>query len=176
MKSVRIIVWPFKKSEKWYRTLISKLICFFTDSNYTHAAIAIDNTVYESTVMNNQNGAMKTNHLPHPSRNCIYLKFKVELSQKKIELLEYYLNRKVVEKRPYNFMKIVVLMIVQPTKKFWNLIGWVPFQNEVYGSVCSVFVDDAFKEIEIDLLPGNIEEYTSPGDLLNSDLLEPIKD
>lgn len=174
MSDLRIVIWPFKKSKKWYRTLVSKLICFFTDSNYTHSAIAIDGIVYESTVMNNQNGAMRTVGLPYPARNCIHLKFKVPLPKKEIELLEYNLNRKVIEKRPYNFMKILVLMFVYPTKKFWNWIGWVPFQNEVYGSVCSVFVDVAFKEIGIDLIFTHNEEYTAPVDILHSSLLELI--
>lgn len=172
---MNIVIWPFMKSSKWYRTLVSKLICFFTNSNYTHSAIYLNGYLYESTVMNGQNGAMKTKGLPPAERNCIVLEFKKPVNPADIEHLEYALNRRVVEKRPYNFFKIFVLAIIYPTRWLWNAIGWVPFQNEAFGYVCSVFVDSALKQFGIDLIPDNNEEYSSPGDILNSDLLKPVK-
>ena len=174
MKEIMIIVWPYMKSKKWYRTMVSKLICFFTDSNYTHTAIAIDDVVYESQVMNNTNGAMATNGYPPKERNCIYLEFKLALPTSEIKQIKYNLNRKVVEKRPYNFMKLFSLALLYPTKKLWKAIGWVPFSNEVFGSVCSVFVDKAFKEVGIDLIPNELEEYTIPNNILESSLLKTI--
>jgi len=174
MKDALIILWPYRKSEKWYRTMVSKLICFFTNSSYTHAAVYVDGIMYESQVMNKSNGAMRTVGLPYQARNCRFLKLIEPLSEKKRELLVYNLERKVLSRVPYNFMKIAVLMFVYPTKRFWNWIGWVPFGNEVYGYVCSTFVDTAFKEIGVDLLGNNSEEYTSPGDFMSSYLLETI--
>ncbi len=174
MEQPIIILWPFHKSSKWYRTLVSKLICFFTNSNYTHAAIFLNGHQYESTVMNKQHGTLKTEGMPPASRNCITLRFKEGLSEKRLALLEWSVNQQVVQKRPYNFMKIAALALVYPTRWFWNLINWVPFQNEVYGSVCSVFVDASFKDAGVDLLPGENEEYTAPGDFLKSPLLTRI--
>lgn len=173
---MRIVLWPYRKSDKWYRTVVSKLICFFTNSNYTHSAIWLRGNLYESTVMNGQNGALKTASLPPESRRCVLMKPIVPLSPDALDTLEMFLNRTVVQKRPYNFLKIVVLAIVYPTRKFWQKIGWVPFQNEVFGSVCSVYVDYALKYIGLDVLPGMNEEYTAPGDFLMSQQLEATND
>lgn len=171
---LNIILWPYQKSDKWYHTLVSRLICFFTNSNYTHAAIGIGKTLYESTVMSHKNGALKSVGFPPKSRNCVYLEFKLPLPDKEIKQIKALLEQKVVEKRPYNFMKIAVLTFVYPTRRFWRWLNWVPFQNEVFGSVCSVFVDENFKQIGIDLLPGENEEYTAPGDFLKSKLLTSV--
>lgn len=173
---MRIVLWPYHKSDKWYRTLVSKLICFFTNSNYTHSAIWLRGNLYESAVMNGQNGAIKTPNLPPSERNCIFLKPKRELTRGELDSLELHLTRTVVQKRPYNFFKIFILAIVYPTRKFWQRLGWVPFQNEVFGSVCSVYVDYALKYIGLDVLPGMNEEYTAPGDFLMSQQLEATHD
>jgi len=166
-----IIVWPFRKSDKWYRTLVSNLICFFTNSNYTHVAISHDGFMYESTVMNSQNGAMKTIGLPSVHRGCLFFELKTPLTDEQAKKLKLNLDEMVVQRRPYNFMKIAVLALIYPTRKFWNWLGWVPFQNEVFGYICSVFVDVAFKDIGIDLFKSAFEEYTAPGDFVSNPML-----
>jgi len=170
-----IVMWRYHKSTKWYRTLVSKAIVFFTKSPYTHVGIYYDGYLYESTVMNNQNGTMVTEFVPEKNDRLTYMRFKKPLTSDQLSKLYETLWIKVVVAQPYNFLKLFVLMLVYPTKKFWNKIGWVPFQSEFFGNVCSVFVDSVFKTVGIDLLPGQNEEYTAPGDFYVSPMLEVVK-
>ena len=171
---MKIILWKYKKGKKWYNNLVGKLICFFTKSQYVHAAIYFNGYRYESTVMNNQYGTLKTKVSCPSSSRYTLLELKIPLNITQLTDLKDVLNSEVVKARPYNFLKLVTLAFVYPTRKFWNWIGWVPFQHEFFGNVCSVFVDQVFKDIGIDLLPGNNEEYTVPGDFVKSGLLEII--
>lgn len=175
MEDLLIVLWQYHKSRKWYKTIISKLICFFTNSKYTHVSIYFEGYTYESTVMNNQNGALKTMGLASSDvRSFKYLKFRIPLNMKQHDNLRIVLNNSIVEAKPYNFLKLFILAIVYPTRKFWNWLGWVPFQAECFGSVCSVYVDQIFKDMGIDLLPNKNEEYTAPGDFIKNKLLEEL--
>ena len=61
------------------------------------------------------------------------------------------------------------------TKPFWNKIGWCPMAvDAIWGDFCSAAVDTACRFVGIDLLPNRMEEFTSPGDILESELLEEI--
>lgn len=169
-----IILWPYKKSKKKLHDFVKKCICFFTNSDYTHVAVYLDGKTYESTVMNNQHGVLYHYGLPgERTPEYVYLAFKEKF--KNSNALKYVMHRKAVQKQPYNFFKLIVLAFVYPTRKFWNWIKWVPFDKECFGSVCSEFVDESFKEIGIDLLPSKHEGYTSPGDFLKSELLMPVE-
>lgn len=167
-----IMVWPYKKKTTWFRDFVSRCICYFTKAKYTHVAFYVNGTTYESTVMNNQNGVLKHPGLYH---GIEYYIFKEPILEDKKILLEQIASQDVVNKKPYNFFKLLAMMIIYPTRYFWNLIGWVPFDKECFGAVCSEFVDETFKKASIDLFPGEHEGYTAPGDFPNSPLLEKAK-
>ena len=172
MKDIAIILWKYHKQKSFIRTIVSYLITVFTGQSYTHAGIYFKGSLYQSTVLKNKNGVMKSEYNPADNEFTTSLVFRIPLNMAQHNALKDTLNTKLVEHLPYNYLKLFVLMLVYPTRWFWNKIGWVPFQSEFFGNVCSVFVDSTFKDIGIDLLPDNNEEYTAPGDFLKSKLLE----
>lgn len=178
---VRILLWKYHKKKPWYRNLVSKAIVFFTGYPYTHVAIQVDGDVYESTVWKDRvtgvwvNGARRTAWLDYPDLDeampdealCFVSEVNYDQKQRIIRVLEDTLDRKL----KYNFLRLLALAFVYPTRWFWNLINWVPFKAEVFGEVCSTYVDEALKWAGIDLFKYQDEEYTAPGDYLNASSL-----
>lgn len=169
MKNGTVIVTKYRPSKHFFWNLLSKLIVFFTGMPYTHVEIYCDYYMYGSTL----GGPRKTKEIP---KNVIFLEPKIDLTQKQQNFMKRYLESKLGNKGRYNILKLIVLSFVYPTRWFWKWIGWVPFQNDVFGVVCSVYVDEAYKAAGIDLLPKEYEEYTAPGDFFRADKLTKIKD
>lgn len=46
--------------------------------------------------------------------------------------------------RRYNIAELVADVLIVPTRKFWEWLGWIPFGNNSHGAVCSAFVAKAF--------------------------------
>ena len=125
--------------------------------------------------MNNQHGVVKTKvECPETKGRKVCLIFKTPLNMTEHVQIYEVLNQSIVEAHPYNFFKLIILAFVYPTRKFWNWINWVPFQAECFGFVCSAYIDWVCKEIDRDLLICENEEYTVPGDIIDSPLLEVI--
>jgi hypothetical protein len=103
---------------------------------------------------------------------CWQLKIPMTLEQERAELA-YWIS-KLNKRRPYNVPKLLVLAIVIPHRKFFERLGWVPFDNERLGEVCSASCDEGKKAAGLDLLPGRMEGYTAPGDFRESPLLEVV--
>jgi len=169
----KVLLWKYHKKEEWWRDIAAKAIVFFTQQPFTHAAIYHGGATYESTVWKEgrklRHGALRA---PEMLECDVILGPVEELTIGQNIKLQNYLDQTIYEARPYNFFKLVALAVIYPTRWFWNLIGWVPFSHDMYGEVCSVYVDEAFKAIGIDLLPYHDEQYTSPGDLLFSPRLQ----
>lgn len=167
MKTVNILLWKYKPQKLWYRNIVGKCITFFTGYNVTHAAIGFsDGTKYESTVWKvdkckYRGGAKKSTV---GTSHDIMIPVRVTEVQENIMIV--YLQGTVNKEMPYNFFKLVILAIVYPTRWFWNLIKWVPFDAELFGKVCSVYVDGAFKRAGKDLIKHEFEGFTVPGDFL----------
>src|SRR5208282_5485084 len=50
MKNGVLYFWKEKKTDTWLFKIIGKAIAFITKGNYTHVAVILNNTVYESTI------------------------------------------------------------------------------------------------------------------------------
>ena len=68
----------------------------------------------------------------------------------------------------YNFFRLVMMLVIYPTRWFWKAIGWVPFSKKIYGEFCSSFVDEVLWQVGIDVLPDEFHGYTAPVDLLRT--------
>lgn len=169
MKNGTVILGKTRKREdygNWLNRFVAKAIEYFTGQPYAHVLIILNNTVYESTVGGAQKKEYKEDE--YKGKYSVYLDPKRDLTEKEIDQMVSYADTTIKENWPYNYLKLFTLAIVYPTRKFWNKLGWVPFQRDWFGTVCSVYVDQIYKSAGIDLLPEKNEEYTSPGDFLNS--------
>jgi hypothetical protein len=97
-----------------------------------------------------------------------------ELSDAEKRRMEHYLASKLGPGHYYNVFKLCALMVVCFTRRVWNKLGWVPFQNDFFGVICSVYVDEAYKAAGIDLLPNENAEYTVPADFARSAMLQRV--
>lgn len=167
MKDGTVFVTKNRKSDDLFSNTLGNLIEYFTGMPYVHVEVWCKGHRYGSV----KGGPRKTTTVPNRN-GTVFLQPREELTEKQKEAMNEYLERML--SRPYNVFKLVSLALVYPTRWFWNWIGWVPFEKDVFGVVCSVYVDEAYKAAGIDLLPGRSEEYTSPGDFLKSELLEKV--
>lgn len=74
-------------------------------------------------------------------------------------------------RRPYNVAKLLVKAIVIPLRKFFDRIGWVPFDAPILGDDCSTTVAEAFAAAGIKIVPWPTGRV-APGDFRLSELLE----
>lgn len=65
----------------------------------------------------------------------------------------------------YNFLKFAALFFVYPTRRFWNWIGWMPFQSDLYGEHCATYVAYAWWAAGKTIVPGLWIDLVVPGDL-----------
>jgi len=159
MKDGTILIWKYRKVNNWCRDLIPRLIVYFTKKPYVHAAIYFDEKTYESAA----SGIRSTSGLKQVNE---YWEPIISLTITERNSMQAYLLFTTNRKWKYNFFKLIILSIVYPTRWFWNKIGWVPFDKDLFGEVCSVYVDEAWLFAGRDILPNEHEGYTSPGDLV----------
>jgi len=88
----------------------------------------------------------------------------VPMDNQERRLMREYIGQSMLFDEPYNFLSLVSLAIVYPTRWFWRWIGKVPFSADVLGKVCSTKVDHIWKRAGRDLFPDDLEDYTVPGD------------
>lgn len=149
---------------------VIKTIQFITNSKYHHCVLYLNGFYWESTVWHSKNG--KFLHGTKKSKDMPYydtaLEPKKTLSNTEINDLEQYLEGELEDGSPYNFLKLAILIIVYPTRWLWKLIGWVPFSHDIFGEVCSTFIDEAYMVIGRDILPDAFHGYTAPIDFLRT--------
>jgi hypothetical protein len=151
--------------------ILSKAIRFFTGSPYTHTAVYVKGYTFDSTVWHDgrwwqlwkwHTGVRKTyGILPGAA---LVLSPMVPLSETEaIELLTR-CNMSEEYHFPYNVLKLLVLAIVYPTRKFWEeKVKWIPFSGDFLGETCAEYVDEMYKPVR-DWFPGKTEQDTVPGD------------
>jgi len=172
MPIVKILLWKYHKHDDWFRDLVARAIVYFTGYDYTHVAVQLLANTYDSTVWRDKKGKLRsgirvTSGLPDDPLPYIALVPRSEIIPTDIiprmgDTIRCYLKAD----RPYNIFKLLVLAVVWPTRWFWKKINWVPFDHEVFGEVCSVFIDEVFYKSRWDLFPEDREGYTVPGQFL----------
>jgi hypothetical protein len=168
-----IPVWRYHKQDDWFRDLVSRCIVYFTGYDYTHVGIYFEGKLYESTVWKNEKGKLCSGiritvkgDPTVPSPDICMVPWRLEITPERLDRLGQTLARYVAAGRPYNVFKMLVLAFVWPTRWFWKKIKWVPFNHEVFGEVCSGFVDEVMYKSRWDLFPEEWEGYTVPGQFL----------
>jgi len=140
--------------------LVQRAIEYFTGKPWVHAAINCDGFVYEATwpaiIRTPLDKWLEHNHPTEAWEPIV---------ERPCERMRIYLETAVNLEWKYNWLKILALMLVYPTRWFWRKIGWVPFDSWIFGEICSVLVDEAWYAEGVDLLPGQRQGYTAPGDL-----------
>jgi hypothetical protein len=180
MKDGTLILWKFdRQMEKGLLKFVLRAITYFTDSKYIHVGLVVDDMLYEQTVWREKRKGKKK--IMHGVKESIVtdlgdliLEPRRKIGETKAAKLLWYCKDQLKKKRPYNFAKLCVLAFVYPTRWFWNKVKWVPFNREVQGDVCSVFVDEAFKAAGVDLIKGQHEGFTSPGDFVRLNYFKQI--
>lgn len=162
-----IPVWRYRRKKNKFRDFVSRSIVYFTGYPYTHVGLYLNGKVYDSTVWKEDgktvSGIRETDGWPEDTPDFCMVPVSKEPPQLVLESIQRMLGLYVDIARPYNFFKLVVLTIVWPTRWVWRKIGWVPFDHEVYGELCSGFVDEVMRRAGWDLFPREHEGYTVPG-------------
>jgi hypothetical protein len=172
-----IFLW--KRSNKKF-DIVGRAIEYFTGSPYTHVAVFLRGSTFESTIWTPKgefwpkSGIKQTGGFVHGY--CVKLKPVKSLTSTEVDKMLLFSKMQMDNRRPYNILKLVVLALVYPTRWFWNKINWVPFQADFFGEVCSTFVDQVYKAAKRDLFPERGEEATVPGDFVKTNQLEIVND
>jgi len=138
--------------------LANRVIAEVTGSPYTHVKLYFDGATHEVTT---PGGYRKTEG--EPSGDLFLEPVYAWNDEKKAR------SRQMLEGMKhdrYNYLRLVMLIIVYPTRKFWRALRWFPGCNRyIWGDVCSSFVDVWFRHGPgWDLWPDDPESYTAPGD------------
>lgn len=168
MRDGTVFVTKNKDFGDFWANIFGDLVEFFTGQPYVHVEVWCDGNRYGSV----SGGPRKSSSVPSRSGH-VFLEPKEELSERQVQKMKQYLESKIGS-TGYNVFKLVVLALVYPTRWFWKWIGWVPFQWDVFGVICSVYVDEAFIAAGIDVLPRGYEEYSTPGDFLRSTFFQKL--
>ena len=143
MKDGTVFLYKYDKNKNYGSKLanfIMKCIVFFTRSPYWHIAVKVGNYTY-------QNGSpygVKKDTKTRTGDKYTVLEPKRDLTEKEIQDMIKWGDLQLEHNLGYNHFKLIILAIVYPTRKFWNWVGWIPFQNDYFGMVCSVFIDETF--------------------------------
>lgn len=164
-----IPVWRYEKGPNRFVNILGKCITYFTGYPYTHVGIIYFGKLYESTIWledGKLRSGIRVRGLDDPSivppAFCM-VPWRTELTPTMLYKIGDVLDRYIRFSRPYNVFKLIVLSFVWPTRWFWKAIKWVPFHHEVFGTVCSTFVDRVMHSARWDLFPDEWESYTVPG-------------
>jgi hypothetical protein len=177
---IKIALWPYEKKENKFRDFVSRCIVFFTGKEFTHVGWWIDGYIYDSSVWEyggkTFHGARKTEYSKWPEDEAkpkVWVEPVKPLSDHTIQLIKMWCEESLGDEMPYNFLSLVTFAIVAPFRWFWNWIGWVPFSAELFGEVCSTYVDDSAYECGFDIFPDMKEDLAVPGDFLETSTLKP---
>jgi hypothetical protein len=163
MNNGAIFLWEHDKKKF---NLADRAITFFTGSPYVHVAVYLDGYTYDSGIVWKPfySGIRKWQSYPTGNLLIKTLLPKIPLATLEMVKMKMFAENSIKRHFPYNILKLLVLAIVYPTRKFWTWINWVPFQADFFGEVCSEFIDEVYTAGGRDLFPGRSEQATVPGD------------
>jgi hypothetical protein len=136
--------------------IVSSLVRWFTNSEYTHVAMAVsDELVIEIDI--NKDLAIR----PLTYDNYDVFRYKKGLSVSQQASLQYYATQVAKTSKGYDWLRILQFACEKlfRTKKTFN---------EVHRFVCSEIVDNLYDHINIDLVPEREDGNVTPGQLANS--------
>lgn len=143
--------------------IISSLIRWFTNSEYTHVGIAVGkNHIYEID-MNAKMGI-------HPMKHEDYdiFRYKHGLTREEMHIMKNYAIEQAIQNQGYDWLKIIAFAL----EKFFK----GPFlYDTINKEVCSEIVDKIYAAAGIDLLPDRVDGHVRPADLANSPLLYKVE-
>lgn len=152
------------------KVMFTKLVQAVTGCKITHVVIYSKGNYYESTITVQGgrifSGVRKLSVPVQPAYIGNYVK---PLDEVQAQRLNNYLESQVG--KLYNILLLLNMIWIYALRSLWKKLKWCPFQNKVFGHICSELVDRAYKVIGIDLIPDNMEEYTTPCDLWRSPYL-----
>jgi len=163
---VSIELWKYTPSVEKIFDIVGKCIVYFTESPYTHVALYVNNCTYDATVWFEdrwRSGVRKRNKRVRGHESMVPNE---PLSPEIEDCLQEVAEAYVDSGRPYNILKLLALSIVWNTRWLWKKLKWVPFNHELFGEVCSGFVDEVFRKSRIDLFHDEFEGYTIPGQFM----------
>lgn len=161
MADVKVLFW---RGRGW----VGRVIQWRTGSPWTHVAVYIkwpDNADCGHTYEFDARGARVTAGL----RNCTEVRVPIQpLEAWEVFQIERYWHGVIRWRNVYAFWTLVGLLVIYPTRWFWERIGWRPFGAKFWGRVCSSGAAESFKQAGIDLVPKRAELYESPGEIHDS--------
>lgn len=162
MKNGTVMLFKHDENSKGIWKIVGKSIVFFTGFPYTHVALYINEITYDYSVWKDgkkwKTGVRETKGLIKADE---YYEPKIDLSDEEAFAIQYFCKH--LGQYPYNVFKLLSLAIVYPLRKLFRFLDWVPFDNVMFGDVCSVLPDEAYKFAGHDLFPNELEGYTVPG-------------
>jgi hypothetical protein len=142
--------------------LVGKCIRYFTESEWAHVAVFADGFTFEEAAK----GAEMTLHQKESEKVLICPVEGIQEAK-----IADWCEDQVTAHLRYNVFLLIALAFVYPLRWFFDKLNWVPFRAQLFGEVCSTFVDQAFKAAGIDLFPERGEDATVPGDFIKCRLL-----
>jgi hypothetical protein len=162
MKDGTILLYKYKKGDNLLFNIAGKGIVFFTGYPYTHIALYVNGKTYDYAVWKEgkklKNGVRVTDGLLRADE---YYEPTFNLTKEDSYAMAKYCG--LLGQYPYSFLKLFSLAIVYPFRKIFKLLKWVPFDNIMFGDVCSVLPDEAYGFVGYDIFPDGRSGYTVPG-------------
>ncbi len=153
---VTIVNHYINTEKKGFSAFVNKCIGFFTSSDCWHNSIILGEWRYES---GHPRGASKTKSIP---THRFIDTFSFEVTEEQFKAMKDYAESTLTDNLRYNYYKLLILALCWPTRWFWNKLQWVPFSNNFFGEVCSVYIREILLRGDIDWFPKIYKEITVP--------------
>lgn len=143
--------------------IISSLIRWFTESEYTHVGIAVGkNLIYEIDI-DKEMGLH-----PNAHKDFDIFRYKYHLTEKQKQKMKEYAIYKANINRGYDWLRVIGFALEKIFK--------TPFVfDAVNRKVCSEIVDIIYASVGIDLLPDRVDGHVTPGHIANSPFLYKVE-
>lgn len=159
---------------QFWPNVVTKLIVKVSGSPFIHVQVYLKGYTYDTSY---PKGFAKRKGEPDVSKihGDVLLEPIRDLTETEVNAMIAYFEDKINNKIKYALGKLIIFLILGFLKPIFNKIGWVPFADDrYYGEFCSAGGDEAFKFGSMDILPGQLEEYTAPGDFMKSDFFKSV--